>query len=71
MSKDHSPGGFDRSNGYKSDIEVAETGPMVKSVNTSFGSKNHNVYVMRTDKTHEHFYYNPQTLKSGWHGNNW
>lgn len=71
MSKDHTPSGFDRPSGYKSDLEVAETGPMVKSVNTSFGSKNHNAYIMRTDKTHEHFYYNPQTQKSGWHGNNY
>ena len=71
MSKDHSPSGFDRPSGYKSDLEVAETGPMVKSVNTSFGSKNHNAYIMRTDKTHEHFFYDPQTQKSGWHGSNY
>lgn len=71
MSKDHTPSGFDRPSGYQSDLEVAETGPMVKSVNTSFGSKNHNAYIMRTDKTHEHFFYDPLTQKSGWHGSNY
>lgn len=70
MSKDHKPGGFNRTCDYRSDLEIAETGDMVKSVNTSFGSKNHNSYIMRTDATHEHFYYNPQSQKSGWHGNN-
>ena len=68
MSKDHVPSDFSRSSGYKSDLEKAETGPMVKSVNTSFGSKNHNAYIMRSDGTHEHFYYSPKTQKSGWHG---
>lgn len=71
MSKDHIPSDFGRPGGYKSDLEIAETGSKVKSINTSFGSKNHNAYVMRTDKTHEHFYYDPQTQKSGWHGNNY
>ena len=71
MSKDHTPSDFNRSSGYRSDLEVAETGPKVKSINTSFGSKNHNAYVMRRDGTHEHFYYNPQNQKSGWHGHNW
>lgn len=68
MSKDHVPSDFSRSSGYKSDLEKAETGPMVKLVNTSFGSKNHNAYIMRSDGTHEHFYYSPKTQKSGWHG---
>lgn len=68
MSKDHSPGGFNRPSGYKSDLEVAETGHLVKSVNTSFGSQNHNSYIMRCDHTHEHFYYDPRTLRCGWHG---
>ncbi len=71
MSKDHIPSDFGRSSGYKSDLEIAETSPEAKSINTSFGSKNHNAYVMRTDSTHEHFYYNPQTQKSGWHGHNY
>lgn len=71
MSKDHVPSDFARSSGYKSDLENAETGPMVKSVNTSFGSKNHNAYIMRSDGTHEHFYYSPKTQKSGWHGHNY
>lgn len=71
MGKDHTPSGFNRPSGYQSDLEVAETGPMVKSVNTSFGSKNHNAYIMRTDKTHEHFFYDPQTQRSGWHGSNY
>lgn len=68
MSKDHIPSAFGRPSGYKSDLEVAETGQMVKSINTSFGSKNHNAYIMRKDSTHEHFYYNPKNQKSGWHG---
>lgn len=71
MSKDHVPSDFSRESGYKSDLEIAETGPMVKSINTSFGSKNHNAYIHRTDGTHEHFYYSPQEGKSGWHGYNW
>ncbi len=71
MSKDHTPSDFERPSGYKSDLEIAETGAKVKSINTSFGSKNHNVYVMRLDKTHEHFYYDPQIQKSGWHGHNY
>lgn len=68
LSKDHIPSDFGRPSGYKSDLEVAETGQMVKSINTSFGSKNHNAYIMRKDSTHEHFYYNPKEQKSGWHG---
>ena len=71
MSKDHAPGDFARKNGYRSDLEIAESGPMVKSVNTSFGSKNHNAYVHRTDGTHEHFFYSPKDARSGWHGHNW
>ena len=71
MSKDHIPSDFARKSGYKSDLEVAETGPMVKSVNTSFGSRNHNAYIHRSDGTHEHFYYSPKDAKSGWHGHNW
>lgn len=63
MSKDHIPSDFGRPSGYKSDLEVAETGQMVKSINTSFGSKNHNAYIMRKDSTHEHFYYNPKIRK--------
>ncbi len=68
MSKDHTPGGFSRKSGYKSDLEIAETGKNVKSVNTSFGSRNHNAYIHLTNKTHEHFYYDPAKCKSGWHG---
>ena len=71
MSKDHSTSDFGRPSGYKSDIERAETDAMTKSVNTSFGSRNHNVYIMRKDHTHEHFYYNPADSKSGWHGHLW
>lgn len=71
MSKDHIPSDFARQSGYKSDLENAETGKGVKSINTSFGSKNHNAYIMRTDGTHEHFYYSPKTQKSGWHGANY
>ena len=71
MSKDHVPSDFARESGYKSDLEIAETGPMVKSINTSFGSKNHNAYIHRSDGTHEHFYYSPKDGKSGWHGSNW
>ena len=71
MSKDHSPGTFSRPCGYQSDLEIAESGPMVKSVNTSFGSQNHNSYIMLKDGTHEHFYYDPSTQRSGWHGNNY
>lgn len=71
MSKDHKPSDFGRSSGYKSDLEIAETGSKVKSINTSFGSKNHNAYIVRTDSSHEHFYYDPATQKSGWHGHNY
>lgn len=71
MSKDHIPSDFGRPSGYKSDLEIAETGSKVKSINTSFGSRNHNAYIMRRDSTHEHFYYNPATQKSGWHGHNY
>lgn len=35
MSKDHKPSDFARPSGYKSDLEVGETGPDVKSINTS------------------------------------
>ena len=68
MSKVHTPSDFSRPSGYKSDLEIAEISPMTKSVNTSFGSENHNAYIMRKDSTHEHFYYNPKNQKSGWHG---
>lgn len=71
MSKDHSPGDFGRPSGYKSDLEVAETQSSTKSVNTSFGSKNHNAYIMRADGTHEHFFYSPKDGRSGWHGANY
>lgn len=71
MSKDHSPGDFGRPSGYKSDLEVAETQASTKSVNTSFGSKNHNAYIMRADGTHEHFFYSPKDGRSGWHGSNY
>lgn len=71
MSKDHSPGDFGRPSGYKSDLEIAETQASTKSVNTSFGSKNHNAYVMRADGTHEHFFYSPKDGRSGWHGSNY
>lgn len=70
MGKDHSPGDFGRSSGYKSDLEVAETQASTKSVKTSFGSKQHNAYVIRADGTHEHFYYSPKDGRSGWHGSN-
>ena len=70
MSKDHSPSDFSRQSGYKSDLEIAETSSKAKTINTSFGSKNHNSYVMRTDG-HEHFWYEPSTRKSGWHGYNY
>lgn len=70
MSKDHVPSDFARKSGYKSDLEIAETGPMVKSINTNFANGSHNAYVHRTDGTHEHFF---QTVegRSGWHGHNW
>ncbi len=71
MGKDHTPGGFYRPSGYKSDLEIAESAPTTRSVNTSFGSQNHNAYIMNTDHTHEHFYYDPATQKSGWHGSNY
>lgn len=71
MAKDHVPSGFERPSGYKSDLEIAETGDKAKSINTSFGSKNHNAYIHRVDGTHEHFYYSPKDGKSGWHGYNY
>lgn len=71
MSKDHMSSVFARESGYKSNFEVAETSPMVKSVNTSFGSRNHNAYIHRSDGTHEHFFYFPKDARSGWHGHNW
>ena len=71
MAKDHSPGGFNRSVDYRSDLEIAETQPNIKSINTSFGSKNHNAYVMLKEGNHEHFFYAPATQKSGWHGANY
>ncbi len=68
MGKDHKPGTFERED-YESDLEVSEkTGTRV---NTSFGSNNHNVYVHNNEGTHEHFFYDPNTQKSGWHGANY
>lgn len=68
MAKDHTPGGFDRPSGYKSDLEIAEENGT--RVNTSFGSQNHNVYVHNDEHTHEHFWYDPDTCSSGYHGAN-
>ena len=68
MSKDHTPGGFHRASGYKSDLEIAEENG--KRINTSFGSGNHNVYVHHADHTHEHFWYDPENCQSGYHGAN-
>lgn len=68
MSKDHRPGGFNRESGYKSDLEIAEEAGT--RVNTSFGSGNHNVYVHNAGHTHEHFWYDPTTNSSGYHGAN-
>ena len=71
MPKDHIPSDFNRKSGYKSDLEIGETQKMAKSINTSFGGREHNAYVMRKDGTHEHFYYNPSQQRSGWHGGNY
>lgn len=68
MAKNHAPGGFDRPSGYKSDLEVAEE--RGTRINTSFGSQNHNVYVHNAEHTHEHFWYDPATGVSGYHGEN-
>ena len=68
MSKDHTPGGFNRPSGYKSDLENSEE--RGTRINTSFGSGNHNVYVHNADHTHEHFWYDPAKLQSGYHGEN-
>lgn len=68
MAKDHTPGGFNRESGYKSDLEIAEE--RGSRINTSFGSKNHNVYVHNSEGTHEHFWYDPEKMQSGYHGEN-
>lgn len=68
MSKDHTPGGFNRPSGYKSDLENSEE--RGTRINTSFGSGNHNVYVHNAEHTHEHFWYDPAKLQSGYHGEN-
>lgn len=68
MAKNHIPEGFNRECGYKSDLEVAEE--RGTRVNTSFGSQNHNVYIHNAEHTHEHFWYDPQTGRSGYHGQN-
>ena len=68
MSKDHTPGGFNRPSGYKSDLENSEE--RGTRINTSFGSGNHNVYVHNAEHTHEHFWYDPSKLQSGYHGEN-
>ena len=68
MGKDHKPGTFERED-YESDLEVSEKAGT--RVNTSFGSNNHNVYVHNNEGTHEHFFYDPNTQKSGWHGANY
>ena len=71
MSKDHTPSGFDRPSGYKSDLEIGETMPNTTKVNTSFGGRQHNAYTMQKDGTHEHYYYNPKQQRSGYHGANY
>lgn len=71
MSKDHKPGGFVRmDNDYRSDLEIAEMERGTR-INTSFSSGNANVYVHNAEHTHEHFWYEPANLSSGWHGENW
>lgn len=66
-SKDHTPSGFDRRSGYISDLEHAELHGSY--VNTN-GKNCHNVYIYEEGKhgPHEHFFYDPQNQKSGWHG---
>ncbi len=68
MAKDHKPGGFNRTSGYKSDLEIAEE--RGKRINTSFASGNANVYVHNANHTHEHFGYDPETQSCGYHGEN-
>ena len=71
LSKDHKPGGFVRmDNDYRSDLEIAEMERGTR-INTSFSSGNANVYVHNAEHTHEHFWYDPANLSSGWHGENW
>lgn len=71
LSKDHKPGGFVRmDNDYRSDLEIAEMERGTR-INTSFSSGNANVYVHNAEHTHEHFWYEPANLSSGWHGENW
>lgn len=68
MSKDHKPGGFNRLSGYKSDLEISEEKGV--KINTSFGSGNHNAYIHNENHTHEHYWYDPSRLRSGYHGEN-
>ena len=68
MSKDHTPGGFNRPSGYKSDLENSEE--RGTRINTSFFSGKHNVYVHNEEHTHEHDWYDPAKLQSGYHGEN-
>ena len=51
MSKDHTPGGFHRASGYKSDLEIAEENG--KRINTSFGSGQQNIFFGKGDKNPE------------------
>ena len=69
MAKDHRPDTLHRPSGYESDLELAEK--TAARVNTSFGSRNHNVYIHNRQGTHEHFFYDPATARSGWHGANY
>lgn len=71
MGKDHKPRTFSRQSGYKSDLEIMESHDGIVRINTSFGSGNHNAYSHNNNGTHEHMYYDPQTLKSGYHGENY
>ena len=68
MSKDHKPGGFNRTCDYKSDLEMAEE--RGTRINTSFSSGNANVYVHNAEHTHEHFWYDPVNNSCGYHGEN-
>lgn len=71
MGKNHKPGTFSRQSGYKSDLEIMESHDGVVRINTSFGGGNHNAYSHNNNGTHEHMYYDPLTLKSGYHGENY
>lgn len=68
MSKDHTPSGFNRPSGYSSDLENSEISGT--RVNTSFGSGNHNAYIHHEEGVHEHYWYDPNTGTSGYHGEN-